>query len=161
MAFAINAQQKNPFSERTALTEEIATKYFNNYMAIDWSNLADLMHNDISFEDPTAEILFGFKKPIGKENVLKNFRDTFVGITNMTPKLIRTFFSGDNGVFEMDLSFSFKNRQNGITTISMPLVVVISVKDGKVIEHRDYGDYREYLKQLKAAQEKAASTNSK
>ncbi|HRH43643.1 MAG TPA: nuclear transport factor 2 family protein [Pyrinomonadaceae bacterium] len=153
-AFAANAQQKNPFQEKTEVAQVIATQYFNHYMAIDWDKLGALMHDDITFDDVTAELLFGEKKPVGKENVLKNFRDTFVAITNMTPKLTRTFFSGSIGVFEMDLSFSFKNRQNGITTITMPLVVVITVKDGKVISHRDYGDYREYLKQLRALQEK-------
>lgn len=151
---AVNAQQKSPFPERTLLTEDVATKYFNHYMAIDWDKLSLLMHDDISFEDPTAELLFGEKKPVGKTNVLKNFRDTFIAITNMTPKLTRTFFSGDNGVFEMDLSFSFKDRQNNTVTIQMPLVAVITVKDGKVIAHRDYGDYREYIKQLRALQEK-------
>ncbi|MCB1025155.1 MAG: nuclear transport factor 2 family protein [Acidobacteria bacterium] len=154
-AAAASAQQKNTFVENTEITQDVATKYFNNYMAIDWDALGSLMHDEISFDDATADLLFGEKKPVGKANVLKNFRDTFVAITNMTPKLSRTFFSGDVGVFEMDLSFSFKNRQNGLTTIEMPLVVVITVKDGKVIEHRDYGDYREYIKQLRAAQAKA------
>jgi ketosteroid isomerase-like protein len=126
-------------------------------MAIDWDKLGTLMHDEITFDDLTAELLFGEKKPVGKENVLKNFRETFVSITNMTPKLTRTFFSGDVGVFEMDLSFSFRNQQKGITKITMPLVVVITIKDGKVIEHRDYGDYREYIKQLKALQEKKSS----
>ena len=153
---AASSQQNNPFKDATDVTQDISTKYFNSYMAIDWDRLGALAHNEISFEDPTAELLFGVKKPAGKDSVMKNFRDTFASITNMTPKLTRTFFSGNSGVFEMDLSFSFKNRQNGITTITMPLVVVITVKDGKVISHRDYGDYREYLKQLKAAQEKAS-----
>lgn len=156
-AFATNAQQKNPFNETTAVTQDVAVKYFDLYMAMDWEKIGLLMHDDITFEDPTAQLLFGEKKPSGKENVLKNFREGYASLTNMTPKLTRTFFSGNTGVFEMDLSFSFKNRQNGISTIQMPLVVVITVKDSKVISHRDYGDYREYLKQLKALQEKKSS----
>lgn len=154
---AIDAQQKITFKDATDVTQDIATKYFNAYMAIDWNKLDALAHDEITFEDPTAELLFGEKKPAGKQAVMKNFRDTYASITNMTPKLTRTFFSGNSGIFEMDLSFSFKNRQNGITTITMPLVVVITVKNGKVIAHRDYGDYREYVKQMKAAQEKEAT----
>ena len=99
-------------------------------------------------------ILFGDKKPKGKESVIKNFREGYASLTSMKAKLSRSFFSGDTGIFELDLTFGFRNRQNGITTITMPLVVVIAVKDSKVLMHRDYGDYTEYVKQLKIAQEK-------
>ncbi|MGD9587709.1 MAG: nuclear transport factor 2 family protein [Pyrinomonadaceae bacterium] len=154
-ALSAQGQSAKAFQDTTAATQDVAAKYFQQYMAIDWEKLGPLMHDEISFEDPTAEMLFGGKRPVGKANVLKNFREVFVSITNMTPKLTRTFASGNIAVFEMDLSFSFRNNQNGITTISMPLVVVLTVKDGKVVKHRDYGDYREYLSQLRAAQEKA------
>lgn len=153
-AIAVSAQQTNDFKESTSATEDVAAKYFTNYMAMDWDKLEPLMHADITFQDPTAQMIFGEKKPAGKEAVSKNFREGYASLTSMVPKTTRKFFSGNVGVFEMDLTFGFRNRQNGITTITMPLVVVITIKDGKVIEHRDYGDYREYLKQLKAAQEK-------
>lgn len=148
-ALAANAQQKNPFPERTAATESLATKYFNTYMAMDWNKLGQFMHDEITFADPTASLLFGEKNPAGKESVLKNFRDGYASLTNMTPKLTRTFFSGDTGVFELDLAFSFKTRKDTVETVTMPLVVVITVKDGKVIMHRDYGDYRAYLDQIR------------
>ena len=32
--------------------------------------------------------------------------------------LTSSFFSGDTGIFELDLTFGFRNRQNGITTIT-------------------------------------------
>lgn len=159
-ALAIDAQEKTPFRDKTDVAQSVATKYFNSYMAMDWERLEALAHDDISFDDPTAELLFGEKRPVGKAAVMKNFRDTYASLTRMSPKLTRSFFSGNFGVFEMDLTFGFKNRQNGETLIVMPLVVVITVKDGKVVAHRDYGDYREYLKQLKAAEEKAATKAS-
>lgn len=155
-AVTVSAQEKSPFKATTDITQDIATRYFDNYMAMDWDRLEPMLHADATFEDPTATLLFGDKKPRGKENVMKNFRMGYESLTGMRAKLARTFFSGDTGIFELDLTFGFRNRQNGITTITMPLVVVIAVKDGKVVSHRDYGDYREYLKQMKAAQEKAS-----
>lgn len=153
---ASSAQQGNQFKSTTDATQDISTKYFNSYIAMDWDKLEPMLHPDATFEDPTAALLFGEKRPSGKVNVMKNFRDGYESLTSMKAKLSRTFFSGSAGIFELDLTFGFRNRQNGITTINMPLVVVITVKDGKVISHRDYGDYREYLTQLKAAQEKAS-----
>jgi len=157
--FALNAQEKTPFKDATDVTQDVATRYFNTYMAMDWDKLEPMLHVDSTFEDPTAHLLFGLKRPAGKEAVIKNFREGYASLTSMKAKLSRTFFSGDTGIFELDLTFGFRNRQNGITTITMPLVVMIAVKDGKIIMHRDYGDYREYVRQLKAAQAKQTSNN--
>ncbi|MGH9946287.1 MAG: nuclear transport factor 2 family protein [Pyrinomonadaceae bacterium] len=154
-AFAANAQQ-NKFAETTAATKGIATKYFDLYMAMDWDKMEPLMHADITFEDPTAHGMFGDKRPVGKADVLKNFREGYASLTGMKAKLSRTFFSSNAAAFELDLIFGFRNRQNGITTITMPLVVTLLIKDGKVIEHRDFGDYTEYVRQVKASQEKSS-----
>lgn len=149
--------QKNEFIDATARTREIATRYFDLYMAMDWDKLETMLHADGSFQDPTAALLFSGEKESGKAAMMKKFREGYASLTSMKADLSRTFFSSSVGVFELDLTFGFRNRQNGITTITMPLVVVITVKDGKVIEHRDYGDYTEYLKQLRAAQAKQSA----
>ena len=64
----------------------------------------------------------------------------------MRPEFTRKFFSGIQAVYEMDLDFNF-NVEEGTINIKMPLVTILTVKDNKVIEHRDYGDYNVYLKQ--------------
>ncbi len=160
-AIAGNAQEKDTFAETTAATKTVASKYFELYMGMDWDKLALLMHNDITFEDPTANILFGEKRPVGKENVLKNFREGYASLTSMKADISRSFFSGEIGIFELDLTFGFRNRYKTITTVKMPLVVTIAVKDGKVIQHRDFGDYTEYVKQIKAAQKKQAEQDKR
>lgn len=149
---------QNRFKETTTATEEVATRYFYAYMALDWNKLEPLMHADITFEDPTGTLLFGENRPAGKSDVIGGFRTGLAALTHMTPKIRRKFFSGTAGVFEMDLTFGFRNRQNQEVNITMPLVVVLKVKDGKVIEHRDYGGYRDYVKQVAAAS-KAASAS--
>lgn len=149
----VQAQQEKVFNDTTGETRDVATRYFSHYMAMDWDRLEPMLHADATFEDPTAELLFGGKPHRGKDNVIKNFRDGYASLTSMKANSLRTIFSGKSAVFQFELSFGFRNRHNGITTINMPLVVVVTVKDGKVIEHRDYGDYREYLAQIKKARE--------
>lgn len=157
-AVSIAQQPQNRFRETTAATEEVATQYFNSYMALDWDKLEPLMHADITFEDPTGTLLFGENRPAGKANVIGGFRTGLVALTHMTPKIKRRFFSGSAAVFEMDLTFGFRNRQKQEVNIIMPLVIVLKVKDGKVIEHRDYGAYREYVKQFAAASKAATAS---
>jgi hypothetical protein len=151
---SINAQQKSSFQETTALTKEVATRYFNHYMNLEWDKIESLMHKDITFDDPTAELAIGWQKVKNKDNVLKHFRINYAAITKMTPNLQRSFFSGNNAVFEMNLVFSFRSGKDQITTIKMPLVTILTLKDGKVITHKDFGDYTEYLKQIQPPKKK-------
>lgn len=151
LSFSVNAQQKDSFQTNTAVTKDLASKYFDLYMGLDWDKLESLMHAEISFDDPTAELAIGWQKVAGKENVIKHFKTNYGAITKMTPNLRRSFFSGDVAVFEMDFEFSFKNTKNEIVTIKMPLITILKIKDGKIIEHKDYGDYNEYLKQYRAS----------
>lgn len=147
-ATAASAQQKDKFEKNTEVTKEVAGKYFGYYMALDWNKIEPLMHDEITFDDPTAELAIGWQNKPGKANLMKHFREGYAAIIKMTPNLTRSFFSGDVAVFEMNLEFSFKGGNDKVFTIRMPLVTILRVKDGKIIEHRDYGDYREYLKQL-------------
>ncbi len=155
-AIATNAQQKDSFERNTEITKNVAGKYFNYYMALDWEKIEPLMHDEIEFDDPTAELAIGWQKKPGKANVMKHFREDYASIVNMTPNLTRSFFSGDVAVFEMNLEFSFNGRNDKVITIKMPLVTTLKLKDGKVIEHKDLGDYREYLKQLAEARKSNA-----
>lgn len=132
----------------SAQTEKIAERYFNNYMALDFDANADLMHDSISFTDPTAKLIFAGKYIEGKANVLANFKTAYASIQKMNFKVNKRIFSSYTAVFELDLHWEFTTEQTGkLIKIDMPLIVILTVKNGKVFEHRDYGDYHHFLKQ--------------
>jgi ketosteroid isomerase-like protein len=143
----MNAQELS-FSEATANTKEITTRYFNDYMNLDFEAMKKQANDDISFNDTTANLIFGVELVEGKIQVFENFNKTYAAILEMKPKFIRTLFSSNVGVFEIELTYQFKADSDKIITIKkMPLIVVLTVKDGKINEHRDYGDYNHFLQQ--------------
>ena len=144
----VSAQQKLSFRDVTENTKEITTSYFNNYINLDFDALEKLANNNISFNDTTAKLIFGIELIEGKTKVFENFKKTYAAIIEMKADIIRTIFSSNVGVFELELTYKFKAGPETVITIrKMPLVVTLTVKDGKIIEHRDYGDYNHFLEQ--------------
>lgn len=144
------AQQLKQFNNNTAITKKITTRYFNAYMDLNFETMKKLMHKDISFYDPTSKFIFGSVKVTEKEQVFKNFVNNYSSIVDFKKSDLESFFSSNTGVFKFNLSWSFKEANNKIVTIKdMPLVVVLTLENNKVIEHVDYGDYVHFLKQIK------------
>lgn len=143
----ILAQENAVFKENTAITREICAKYFDAYIKLDFESMKEMMHDSISFQDPTAGLIFGWKKVEGKTNVYENFKKSYATIIEMKEDRTRTIFSSNTGVFELMLTWKFMSAKNREIKINMPLVVVLTVKEGKVIEHRDYGDYNYFVEQ--------------
>lgn len=144
------AQQLKQFNDNTAITKKITTRYFNAYMDLNFETMKKLMHKDISFYDPTSKFIFGSVKVTEKEKVYKNFINNYFSIVDFKKSDLKSFFSSNTGVFKFNLSWSFKEADNKIVTIkNMPLVVVLTIENNKVIEHVDYGDYVHFLKQIK------------
>lgn len=147
---AMNAQKKLSFSDVTANTKEITTKYFNDYINLDFEAMKNQASDDISFDDTTAKLIFGIELVQGKKMVFENFKNTYAVIIEMKAAIKRTIFSSNIGIFEIELTYKFEASADKIITISkMPLIVTLTVKDGKIIEHRDYGDYNHFLDQYK------------
>ncbi|PHS62868.1 MAG: hypothetical protein COB12_10210 [Flavobacterium sp.] len=148
LATEINAQNKVSFSEITTNTKSITTTYFNDYINLDFDALKSQMDNDISFNDTTAKLIFGIELVEGKKQVFENFKNTYTSIVEMKADIIRTIFSSHVGIFEIELTYKFKVGIEKVITIKkMPLIVVLTVKDGKISEHKDYGDYNHFLEQ--------------
>lgn len=143
----MNAQENNEFNKRTALTKEVTTKYFKAYMELQFDAMKPMMHEAISFEDPTAKLIFEGKIIEGKQQVYENFKVAYASILEMKQKSIRTIFSSDTGIFEINLIWKLKVSPTKTIHINMPLNVVLTVENGKVIKHRDYGDYNYFVKQ--------------
>lgn len=141
------AQKNTIFNDRTSITKEVASKYFKAYFNLDFDTMKSIMHDSISFNDPTAKYLFGGKKVVGKINVYDNFKKSYASIIEMKQETIRTIFSSNTGVFELNLVYKFNNDPDQIITIEMPLIVILKVENGKVIEHRDYADYNYFMEQ--------------
>ncbi len=132
---AVSAQKPQDFEPTTAATEVTARKYFDSYMKLDWNVVEGLLASDATFEDATAEIPYGWKKQTGKENVMKHFRKEYASLTAMQANNLHSYFSGEVAVFEMELEYRYKNAKSEIVTVKMPLVTVLTTRNGLVVEH--------------------------
>jgi len=144
------AQDKPSFADLSKATEELASQYVNLYYDLKFDEMEPLMHAEISFEDPTANIIFGSERVSGKAKVMENFHSAFAGISSMELEKIRSFASGKVAIFEMMITWTFETRGGKEVTIrDMPLIQVITIADGLVISHRDYGDYQIFAAQFR------------
>jgi len=144
---SIYAQKSTMFRDSTTICKEVTSKYFNAYINLEFDTMMPMMHDGISFQDPTAKFVFGGKKIEGKINVYENFKTSYASIIKMKQETIRTIFSSNTGLFEINLVWKLKNGPDKIITINMPLIVVLTIENGKVIRHRDYGDYNYFIEQ--------------
>ena len=143
-----SAQEKPSFKDITANTKKVATSYFNNYINLDFKAMSNQANEAISFNDTTAKLIFGIELVEGKKAVFENFKVTYASIVEMKSEVIRTMFSSNVGIFETQLTYTFKvSAEKTITISKMPLIVILTVKEDKVIKHRDYADYNHFLEQ--------------
>lgn len=133
------------YAEASEMTRTIADEYFNAYVGLDWDRLEPLLADDASFKDPTARLVFGGVGATDKTAMMSLFREGYAAITEMKFEEDRRIIAGDVAVFEGSLTWTAIHRGGVPVTATLPFVTIIEVKDGKVVSHRDHGDYTPYL----------------
>lgn len=141
------------FSQVNAATESeniaIATRYLEAYQAFNIDDMASFYLEDSVFNDPTSEI-FGVEhtyKMQGKQAIIERLR-SFVansGFVSLEYQIKHHFEAAGHVTFIGDIKIitGLAERQ---ATACGAIVTVLSIKDGKIKEHRDYFDYRAYMK---------------
>lgn len=147
---------------QTKSNTEIAISYMKAYGDWDFDTMKTFYAEDIHFEDPTAKE--AFKQPFafdGKENVYNFFKNVFKdAFENDKPPFVnfiieRSFTSGShtiiNSTFECVLPTTwFKKDSNETVFVSIPFTTILTIENGLITKHVDYGDYSKYSEQIKA-----------
>lgn len=141
------------FEQASQQTREVAERYFQSYLALDWDRLAPMLADEASFADPTAALVFGGVVREGKAAVLKTFREGYSTIEQMRFVPHQTFFSGRFAVFSGQLDWTMKIDNGRRVHTVMPLVTTLRIEGGLVLEHRDLADYHPFLVALRQARE--------
>lgn len=139
--------QVQKYEEQSASTATVSDAYLDAYIALDWNRLEPMLADNVTFQDRTAELLFPNLVKSGKAEVIKGFREGYVGLTKMIFRRSRTFHAGNMAVYEGELEWGVKMSPTRVVESVTPFVVIVRVEDGKVVEHRDYVDYAPFLKQ--------------
>lgn len=145
------AQERPSFDETSAATQTVGQAYFDAYISRDWDRLEPLLADAASFQDETAELVFGGALADGKPAMMTLFRDGYDGITQMTLRPLRTFHSGQYSIFEGELDWTIQLDENRAVSSVMPFITILRVEDGLVVSHRDYADYAPFLQAARAS----------
>lgn len=151
-SWCARAQGAAEYQNASAASEKVGEAYFSAYVARDWNRLEPLLAERGGFADPTAALVFGSVAHADKATTMKAFREGYAAITQMSFKRQRAFFSGHYAIFEGTLDWTLRLASGKIVeTRAMPLVTVLRVENGEVVEHRDLADYHPYIAAHRAA----------
>lgn len=151
----LNSQTENQTNNQTIEDlQKISADYLNHYCNLEVQQLADYYTEESIWEDPTTSH-FGpdFNgKVVGKENILSFLTEQLNSLSYLKVKYTGRFFAGEYAVYQGVWSSKLDGKQVGsqrkLVKIQMPFVVILRIKDGKVIHHQDYADYTTYQMQV-------------
>lgn len=133
----------------SATTQRVAEGYASAYFAKRWDDLEKLADSSLAFSDPTAQLIGGGQGRTGLRAVMDNFRKGYADIT-LSFARNRAWFSGHYAIFEGRLTWSNKLADGrAVGGRDDPFVLILRVDNGRVVEHRDYADYRKFVESLR------------
>lgn len=139
----VRAQEAAP-DPRTE-TIAVADAYMAAYQELDEAALAGFYADDARFFDPTSYDMPGFAAPFdfqGRDAILAGIASfkTDYGLVRV-PYVVTTKIAGMHDVAYIGEVQSEVRIKGEIQRYAYPIVTIIRVAGGKVIEHRDYVDY--------------------
>lgn len=128
-------------------TVRIAEDYLTAYSSFDMDAVAPFLSDDMVFYDPTSSNQNAEGGPFifnGKEAVLKGLGDYASQFKSITVNydVERRYESEGVVVFVAMLTWNVLTTNDASLTGSAPMVTAVTVKDGKVVNHTDYYDYK-------------------
>lgn len=117
-----------------------AEAYLAAYQALDLPAIAAAMTPDARFEDPTSTDVPGIGGPFkwdGRDAVIAGLR-TWTQSVRRIDYIIRDMYEASGRVVFIGTASALIETRDGAARTTFPIV---TIRDGKVIEHRDYTDY--------------------
>jgi uncharacterized protein YciI/predicted ester cyclase len=148
---AAEAEAEARLQKRQAVTgspEQVADAYVSRYIAGDVDGLAELMGDDVRFEDPVS-------RWEGRAKVVAGLRAVFLLMTIEGFEPRSTIASGaDRVLVSGDVTFTqsgnIVGRPEQTLRFTVPLAMSLRVVRGRVVEHIDLVDSAAYQAQLEA-----------
>ncbi len=140
----------------------IAMDYMRAYGQWDFDTMKSFYADQVHFEDVTAKE--AFKQAFvfdGKEDVYQFFKHVFANkFENVKPSYVHfniqnSFTSNSttvvHSIFDCIIPTSwFDESSTEVILISIPFTTILTIEDGLIVQHLDYGDYDTYFEQIRA-----------
>lgn len=121
----------------------VARAYLDAYGDLDLGRLGQIYTEQVEFNDPTSLQVQGLGGPFvwhGREAVLAGIGRWTKSIVSLRYDLDRVYESSGRVVFVGTVNPMVRSP-GGPVQYRYPIVTIVTVEDGKVVEHRDYVDY--------------------
>lgn len=152
---AASAAKPPSYAAVSAATIPVADAYFTAYIGNDWDALEPLLAETASFQDPTATRLFGKVLSEGRTAMMERFRVGYAGISHMEFVKNRSLISDQTAIYEGALHWGTDLGDGTIVDSVTPMVIVLTVVDGKIVRHIDYVDYSPFVAAVRKARSAA------
>ncbi|MFT7359311.1 nuclear transport factor 2 family protein [Parasphingorhabdus sp.] len=148
---AATAPKPPSYAALTAATAPVADAYFAAYIANDWDALEPLLAEAATFQDPTASHIFGGVLSDGRTAMMERFRTGYASLTHMEFTKNRSLISDESALYEGALHWGIDLGDGTLVDCVTPMVIVLTVVDGKVTRHLDYVDYAPFVAAMRKA----------
>ena len=124
----------------------VADNYMKAYAKFDLDAMSKFYADDAIFRDPTSDMWGDYAWNMdGKEKIISRmkafFNDYESGSASYAIK--EKYESSGHTIYTGKVKYSL-TKNGELQTRCMRISTVVSVKDGKVVEHRDYIDYANF-----------------
>ena len=120
---------------------ETAQRFLKALETGDMATVTSLMHEDITFEDPT----FNDRLHTGKDSLLTIYAGYTGGVHNLKGHMTQAFESNGTVILDYIYYVEMDLTQGGAPEDRVPVMGrglrVIGFKDGKIVRHIDLADY--------------------
>lgn len=151
------AFSEDAFAEEASSADVIslAEDYLAAYSTFDTAKFGPFYADNAVFSDPTSHGFApggGAFEYDGKAAIVKGLGDYAAQYKSFSVHydLERRYESGGVVVFIAALTYESTSKDGKVYTGTNPVVTVVEVRDGKVVRHTDYYDYRENAVDLRA-----------
>lgn len=132
--------------------KELIRRLFDRFRSHDTSSLEELCHSDMLYETPEFDTLKGV------DAYRQVFEEATRSIPDLEPTLEEIVAEGDKVFAIHRVRGTLKGDYAGIPPTNEPMELlvsdVITIRDGKVAEHREFYDVLTILRQLDAVDER-------
>ena len=122
-------------------SEDVANAYLEAYETQDFDSLAALYAPDARFVDPTSFDVPDTTPPIdwrGRDTIIAGLQGW--GVAEVDYQIDRSFTASGRTIFDGSVTAVFANNGDAVS-YRFPIITIVTVADGHVVEHRDYTDY--------------------
>lgn len=132
---------------------KIASEYLSLYTSMQFDEIQKFYTEDSIFEDPTMSIFNEnghYETPKGPRNIADFLTKGFNNISDVHFEIKSQYTSGivayHQGILHFKSSIGTTKEGNPFR-FELPLAIILSIKNGKIIRHQDIADYETWNQQ--------------